>query len=205
MHTAQGPKAHDGKHWALYNDSQAGRRPRELLLDVAELAGPGDRRTAVDLGCGAGIETRALLERGWDVVAIDSAPGTEERVTAALDAYAPWLTIRADPFASGLDAITADLVYAGYALPYALPAEFPDLWTRILACLRPGGWIAVDLFGDHDSWAGQTDKTFLTETAARQLFEGMRIKSFDVEEEDGPAFSGPKHWHVFHVIARRIV
>ncbi len=45
--------------------------------------------------------------------------------------------------------------------------------------------------------------TFHDVEAARALFDGLELESFVEEEEDGEAFEGPKHWHVFHVIARR--
>jgi hypothetical protein len=48
----------------------------------------------------------------------------------------------------------ADLVFAGYSLPFHSRASFDRLWTLIRRSLRPGGRIAVDLFGDRDSWAG---------------------------------------------------
>ncbi|KZM36758.1 hypothetical protein OJAG_05270 [Oerskovia enterophila] len=30
----------------------------------------------------------------------------------------------------------------------------------------------------------------------------LDVVAFREEDEDGPSFSGPKHWHVFDVIAR---
>jgi hypothetical protein len=50
--------------WAAYFDAQGERPPRELLTRVLELAGPGAGRQAVEIGCGAGIEVRAMLEAG---------------------------------------------------------------------------------------------------------------------------------------------
>jgi trans-aconitate methyltransferase len=97
----------------------------------------------------------------------------------------------------------ADLIYAGYALPYTRPERFEAMWPALLRNLQPGGWLAVNLFGDRDSWADEPEETFLTEAAARALFAGLEVVRFDVEDEDGVAFSGPKHWHVFDVIARR--
>jgi hypothetical protein len=52
------------------------------------------------------------------------------------------------------------------------------------------------------SWASDPDMTFQDARAAKELFEGLEVESFEEEEEDGEAFDGPKHWHVFHVIAR---
>jgi len=191
----------DGQHWADYNDAQSGRPVRELCAELIGRAGPGEGRRAVELGCGAGIETRALLEAGWRVHAIDSAPGTAERVlttTGAVDR----LTIEVRDFALLDELPPADLVYSGYSLQYLAPEDFDALWRKVRASLRPGGWLAVNLLGDRDEWAGTADETFLDEASVRRLVDGLEVVKFDEEDADGPAWSGTKHWHVFHVIAR---
>jgi hypothetical protein len=38
-------------------------------------------------------------------------------------------------------------------------------------------------------------------TEAEALFDGWTVERFEEEENDGEACSGPKHWHLFHVIA----
>lgn len=98
---------------------------------------------------------------------------------------------------------SADLVYSGYALPFTRPERFADTWARVRDALAPGGVLAVNLFGDRDSWAGEPRMTFATEAEARALFDGLEVVHFHVQDEDGMAFSGPKHWHVFDVVARR--
>jgi trans-aconitate methyltransferase len=190
----------DGAHWAAYADHQAGRPVRPLFADVLELAGPAAGRTAVDLGCGAGIETAALLRAGWQTYAIDAAPGTAERLRRIAEGGP--LTVRETDLAA-LDRLpAADLVYAGYALPYVAGAAFDRLWRLIRDCLRPGGWLAVNLFGDRDEWAGTPGETFLDEAAARRLVDGLELVRFAEEDADGPAYGGAKHWHVFDIIAR---
>ena len=44
----------------------------------------------------------------------------------------------------------------------------------------------------------------LTEAQARARFGSFNIESFHEMDEDGTAASGPKHWHVFTVIARKM-
>ena len=196
--------ARDDTHWSAYNAAQGDRPPRPLCREVMGLAGPGRGRTAIDLGCGAGTETRALLRQGWRVIAVDSAPTTQEHVLAATaDLDRDGLSIRTSSFADLGELPPADLVHAGYSLPYATPEVFAPLWQRIRSILRPGGWFAGNLFGDRDSWAGTVDGTFLTREHTLDLFTGMEVVRFDEEDEDGHAFSGPKHWHVFHVVARQ--
>ena len=198
------PTAHTDAHWATYNDAQAGGQVRPLCAEVIARAGDGAGRTAIDFGCGAGVETRALLRAGWHVHAIDAAPGTRQRVLTTTEVSDPTrLTIQVSDFHDLVELPAADLVYAGYSLHFVQPRDFPRVWTLLRASLLPGAWLAVNLLGERDSWAADPDMTFLSEASARALLRGLDLVSFTEEDEDGPAHSGPKHWHVFDVIARR--
>jgi trans-aconitate methyltransferase len=192
------------KVWADYNAAQATRPVRPLCVDAMALAGPGNGRQAVDLGCGAGKETLALLNDGWHVHAVDSLPDTRERLFAMLPAAMDGrLSIETRPFEDIRGLPKADLIFASYSLPFVHPKDFGRLWRTLLSSLRPSGVLAVNLFGDRDSWANVPEWNFHTEAEARGLFDGLEILKFDVFDDDGQSFRGPKHWHIFDVIARR--
>jgi trans-aconitate methyltransferase len=194
----------DDAHWAAYNARQQTRAVRLLCQEVLTAAGPAAGRSAIDFGCGAGVETRAMLTSGWRALALDGEPGTRDRVLATtLGSAQERLTIKTIRFPDLNVLPAADLVYAGYSLPYIHPDDFIRVWALIRSSLRPGAWFAGNFFGDRDSWADDADETFLSEEAVRALFVGMEIVSFNEEDEDGQADSGPKHWHVFDVIARQ--
>jgi hypothetical protein len=137
------------------------------------------------------------------VHAVDGSPDTERRVLATTeDLDRSRLTVAAVRFDQLTGLPPTDLVFAGYSLPYAAPEDFGRIWSLVRSALRPGGWFAGNLFGDRDEWAGQPGGTYLAEQAARALFDGMQVVQWQVEDGVGPAFSGPKHWHVFDVIAQ---
>ena len=191
-------------NWIGYYDAQEGREPRELLTEVLR-AFDADGRvgSAVDLGCGDGADSLALLERGWDVLSIDAQDDAIRRLRARLtDDVAARSTTVVSPM-QVVDLPRADLVFASFSLPFCPPEAFPDLWARIRASLHPGGRFAGEPFGDRDTWASDPEMTFHDVDAARALFDGLELESFVEEDEDGEAFEGPKHWHVFHLIAKR--
>jgi SAM-dependent methyltransferase len=199
--------------WSDFYAQQAGRSVRPTFVSALQGWRAVHGQTegdAVDLGCGDGVESRALLAEGFRVLAIDAAPGVVERVVAGVDdADRSRLTVRQASFEElapaggpvGLGA--ADLVYAGFSLPFCAPEVFERLWAGIRASLRPGGMFAGQLFGPHDSFASWPDVNTHDRADVDRLLDGLDVQELQEEDRDGTAFSGPKHWHVFHIVARR--
>src|SRR6185503_7721985 len=98
-----------------------------------------------------------------------------------------------------------DLVNSSFALPLCGGAAFPALWQRIRAALNPGGRIACQLFGPRDGFAQRPDPPAIHDRAAIDaLLAGMSVEMLDEEETDSVTPRGQaKHWHIFHVVARR--
>ena len=193
--------------WERFYEHVAERDLRQVFVDALPLlpdAREGERDlVAVDLGCGDGKEALVLLAKGWTVIAIDGAPGGIRRLLDAVPADdAERLTTTITSFAD-VELPTADLVYAGFSLPFCTPGDFADLWERITSAIRPGGIFAGNFFGPHDTWFGTPDMSFHSQAEVEGLCAGFEIVSLREEDEDGSAASGPKHWHVFHVIGRR--
>jgi trans-aconitate methyltransferase len=192
--------------WPSYYAAFSGRSPRPLFAAALERFGtsPQVGRRAVDLGSGDGTETEALLREGWVVLAVDAEPDAiarlEERIPAELRQN---LRVQVRPFEEVKSLPRADFIYSGVSLPFCRPDAFPRLWSVITSSVVQEGRIACDLFGERDTWADRSDMTFFTRAVAERLLDGFAIEQFDEMDEDGEAFSGPKHWHIFSVIARR--
>ena len=195
--------------WVKYYSATEGRPPRPTLLAALDrFAGEGVRGTAADLGCGDGRDTIEMLRRGWRVIAIDSEPVALERLRARPDLpAAAQLDLRGETFEAA-EWGKVDLVNASFALPFCPPPAFAALWRKIDASIVAGGRFAGQLCGPRDSWAerGLDDRpvTFHDEAAARALFAKYAIELFEIEETDSVTPRGEaKHWHLFHVVAKK--
>ena len=194
-----------GKRWADYYAATADHPPRRTLLDaLARFAPSASPRLAVDLGCGDGRDTIELLRRRWSVLAIDAEPAAIARLQSRADlpegAQLSCLCQRVEDAAWP----AADLVNASFSLPLCAPDRFRALWRRILTSLKPGGRFSGQLYGDRDGWAGRPNMTHLDRAAAERLLQDLRVELFDEEETDAVTPHGKsKHWHIFHIVARR--
>jgi len=208
--------------WSDFYTDQVGRSLRPTFVHARDIwrERHGDRvGDAIDLGCGDGLESRALLHDGWRVLAIDSDPHVVERVTSGVPAdESVRLTVRRASYeeladelgasgnagspatpAGGLPA--ADFVYAGFALPFCPPAVFERLWAGIRSSLRSGGLFAGQIFGPKDDFASWPDVNVHDRADVDRLLAGLDVVQLREEDKNGTSFRGPKHWHVFHVIA----
>jgi tellurite methyltransferase len=187
-------------NWGAFYDAVSERPPHETAIGALDrFDHPG---FAVDLGCGMGRDTMEMLRRGWRVLAID---GEAEAIARLRERAAgiPALDTQVATFGEATWPDT-DLVNASFSLPFCAPEEFDDVWKRVVASLRPGGRFSGQLFGDRDEWAGQKEMTFHTREQALGLLSGLELERFDEEDADGrTALGEPKHWHIFHVVARR--
>lgn len=208
--------------WTRYFDAVKGLPPRETLLRAIELfelevrasqqLPTTDRRLlAIDVGCGEGRDTFELLRRGWNVIAIDSA---EEAIVRVLEGapveHLQRLEVRQQRFEDArLPVNIADLTNCSFSIPHCDPEEFPGAWARLTGAIKPRGRFAGQLFGVNDEWARKPDGITRTYHTREQVIELLRAANLEAEmldevERDGKnAYGEPKHWHVFHIVARK--
>jgi tellurite methyltransferase len=193
--------------WPGYFGAVTGKGPRETLvfaLDLFEKEGRTDG-FAVDIAAGEGRDTVELLKRGWRVVATDNHPEAFEFLGRQVpeDSRSRLKTVQAD--FCDMEIPSCDLVNASFALPFCEPGHFPGLWSRIIAAIPTGGRFAGQFFGKEDTWASLPSRTHHSQEKILELLEGFEIEMMRVEERDDPPdVRNPKHWQLFHVVARRM-
>jgi SAM-dependent methyltransferase len=208
----------DSEYWAKYYAVTAERpawgtvhKAIELFAaeDAADGRPPGIRpdgspRLAVDLGCGAGRDVRALLRAGWRVIAVDSEPGARAALETHVEADArPRLEIVIEDV-SAFEIPACDLVNASVSLQF-LPADaYAATWRRIVAALGHGGRLAAMIYGDRDQSAGEPGYTMVSLERLRADLDGFEIEDWvEREEETTLALGDPHHLHMFEFVARR--
>lgn len=204
------PTAHTPfeRDWTAYYNAVAGRPPRETLLNAlarfdAELPA-GTPKFAVDLGCGDGRDTVALLRRHWQVLAIDGEEAAIARLLSRPDLDLDNLQTRIERFEELALPRSLDLINASFCLPFCPPISFPGLWQTITNALRAGGRFSGQLIGDRDSWAQYPNTTHHTRQQVETLLAPFVVEWLEEEEHPGQTAIGEeKYWHLFHIVARK--
>ena len=194
-------------HWPDYYEITAERPSWTTTRTAAAAFGehPADGpRFAVDLGCGAGRDTRELLRRGWRVLATDMTPeGPEQlwRLTPATDRERLETEVcRLQDF----EIPVCDLVNANLILPFQPAADYDATWQRIHAAIPVGGRFAGMLFGDRDQAAGEEDMTCPSPQVIRGYLDGFEVEYWSEKEEEGQtALGDDHHFHLIEVVAVR--
>lgn len=185
--------------WNDFYKHTQDRPPWPRLIRAASMI--PRKEYALDLGCGAGRDTRYLLEQGFDVTAVDAEAAVIPLLSTLPQERLHFVQSTFEQFTFG----TYDLINAHYCLPFVPKSHFTAVFQRVKQALRPEGVFVGQFFGVHDEWnVPERDMTFLTKKQAEEMLQGLMVVELKEEDADSVVADGsPKHWHAFHIIARK--
>ncbi len=158
--------------------------------------------SALDLGAGAGKDSRYLLEKGYQVTAVDADPHSKDFLQKL-------------PNQSNLNIVTSklqnfefkkyDLVTSWFTLSFLPVDELKNVIRDVKMSLKSGGVFTGNLFGVEDEW-NKTRKgmSFFTIDEVRMQLIGLEILVLKELRNKGKLANGaPKYWHVIVFVARK--
>jgi hypothetical protein len=187
--------------WSEYYSLTKNRPPSTLLVQALQYV--QKRGVALDLGSGALKDSRFLIQSDFKkIIAVDKEDCPTDLLNSISSSRFIFIKSQFDEF--DFTKYKYDLINAQYSLPFNSKDPFKQVWNSIKRSLESEGVFAGQFFGINDEWnLLETKMTFLTKGAVEKLFSDFEVLSFKEEEKDGVTANGqPKHWHLFHVIAK---
>ena len=156
---------------------------------------------ALELGAGVGHGAVFLQGKGFHVTAIDAEPEAVAILRSRLsDAEIIESRFEDIQLAEGL----YDVAVAGFSLFFLNQQEMAEFWPRLVSSIRVGGIFTGEFLGLHDDWVSE-GYLGQSEVEVHQCLKDFEILYWEEAERDGKTSQGTdKHWHVYHVIARRV-
>jgi tellurite methyltransferase len=181
-----------------YYQATRDRKPFSLLLRVLDMR---KFKTALELGCGAGVDAKEMARRGIQVTAVDINQEIESYLKGI-----PNINVVISSF-QDFEFGRYDLIYSKASLPFLPRKDYFDILEKIKNALNPDGIFAARVWGDKDSANNPEHKgkrTFVTPEEIKEALQGLEIVEFNEGEVDGKSALGrPRHWHKIDFIARK--
>lgn len=173
--------------------------PEPLVMRAVTLV--KKKESAFDIGAGSLRNTKFLLEKGFQVTAIDKDP--------LIVKYAK--KINNDSLTTVVTTIeefelksTFDLVIAINTLPFLKPSVFDETFEKIKHTLNDEGLLCLTLFGKEDEWSNNKEMTFLDGSDIAKYMNNFNVIVFIEEKSHGTTITGDqKFWHIYRIIAQK--
>jgi tellurite methyltransferase len=193
--------------WEQYFEKNKVRTVRPFYAKAIEFVPDfkSENRTAIDLGCGAGVETADLLSRGWNVIAIDREPSS---ISAVVELASQQSNQKLKTICSSFEDLSevpfAELIYSYHSLPFCHADKLDRVWSLIRDAVKPNGIFAGSFFGLNDEWVKSGHTTGVSSEKLTQYLSTFDIIHYEeVDKIGNTALSGPKHWHFIEIIGKK--
>jgi tellurite methyltransferase len=195
-------------HWDSYFQSILVDPPEAFIVSgLQNISENGNGKVAIDLGSGVGHETKLLLQKGYKVIAIDSNPRVYPYMLSqpGISQYKSNLQFIGSKFENiNFEKLPrTDLVISSFALPFVSKHHFNRVWQNIVATIKPGGYIIVNLFDSKFSfYNNKYQMTFHSKNEAKALFSNFKIISFREMRSDPLKPGNQNHYYV--IVAKKL-
>jgi len=192
-----------GWDWNKYIEATKTRKPVHFLAEAVTLLGNVNGH-ALDLGCGAGVDSRYLANNGFIVEAVDS---NESAIlhTQELCRGLSVQVIQEDIAKYRITTNAYRLILSWFSVPFVSRGKSGQLLADIQEGLMKGGMFVFALLGPEDEWAKtHPEMSFFTIEELKQLLPKLHFAKVLEEKQTAPGVTGEvKFWHKIQGIARR--
>ena len=192
----------NNSNWEEFVQVTKNRKPVWLLIKTIKKI-KSLNNTALDLGCGAGVDSKYLAKNGFKVDAVDldqNCITSTKKMCKNLDVK----IIKKNIKNYKIKPSTYQLIYSWNTLPFLNKKEMVKVLHGIQKGLTKEGFFVFSLFGIEDNWAkNKPEMAFLTVNELKKILSKMKfIEILETKENKPSAIGKPKFWHQIQGIAQ---
>ncbi len=194
-------------HDQKYQEKSKNKEPAELAKKLLPFIPP--HLKILDLGAGAGKDSRFFVDNGHSVTAIDRETTVISEAMENQDGlYSQSISVIKGDFYN-MSLSNCDVIYANYSLPFCATSDFPLKWLNLDSQVKVGTIVAYIFFGKNDDWKNSTEKfTFHSKEDVKNLLDQYEILHIEDKKYNGSSMrpSGEiveKHWNIIELIAQK--
>jgi cyclopropane fatty-acyl-phospholipid synthase-like methyltransferase len=194
--------------WKKYYALAEGKLPAKILRTTLDKYCP-ETGEALDVGAGHLVESMFLLEKGFNVTAIDNDPASAELAVKIKNSRFNFIQDTIQHVNISKEHFT--LVCALNILSHIPPEDFDFVLNKIQSAIKTGGVFYGNFLGSKDGWNNsKSTKTFLDINRVKDSFKDfdiLYIGEREFEDTFGWAqikgLDSTKHWHIITLITRK--
>ena len=195
--------------WESYYINKLNEPAREFIVQALKtIPNPKSGDVALDLGAGVGHETLLLLEKGYNVIALD-----KQKIAFDFMLKRPEITQYKDHLKTIISSFEdlnftllpdLDIVIASFSMPFINPKDFDEFWNHLVEKIKPSGYFIGNTFDPGFTTFNEKDRsvmTFHTKQQTMDLLKKFTILSFK-KVKDASKSPG-KYTHHYEIIAQK--
>lgn len=179
----------DYLNWVKFIGATKDRKPVGFLIEVVEKLN-SRKGLALDLGCGAGVDSKYLAQNGFSVEAIDmnkESIDQTKKTCKGLKVAVINKNITDYKFFNN----AYQIIISWNTLPFLRKEEAKNILINIQKGLNEGGYFIFSLFGLEDDWAKTKPKmSFWTIEELKNILSEMEFIKIIEEKQIGPIATG---------------
>ena len=189
--------------WEQYYEMTKNRPLRKLYSTALSFLN-SKHKSAMDLGCGAGIEVIDLLNREFVVHGVDFQPLSIQSIQNQLNQRKSQFYGHVTTLELWKEWPQVDFIFSYHALPFCKASYFNSVIQKMIDSVNPGGILAISLFGQEHDWVLEKQTVGVSEEFIRTQLKDFEIISFQEKKERAMStFEGEIFWHYYEVIAQK--
>jgi tellurite methyltransferase len=195
--------------WESYYINKLNEPAREFIVQALKtIPNPKSDEIALDLGAGVGHETRLLLEKNYNVIALD-----KEKIAFDFMFKRPEIAQYKDRLKTIVSSFEdldfnllpdLDMVIASFSMPFVNPKNFEDFWTHLVDKIKSNGYFIGNTFDPGFTTFNEKDRSvmsFHTKQQTIDLLKKFTILSFKEVKEASKSLG--KYVHHYEIMAQK--